>query len=289
MAITGFVIVWINAFIPKEVPGVTEIITQGENRGKTALPLPAAALIHPFNFLKQRDFTPANAKLGYLTDQREFSFDRGTSVRMQSNAKINLYPPNMVSSDHFTSGTKEVDIVSGKTLGIDFADMSDCFAKGVYKLPLAYLAPGITGGQGINQILGNLVNKSPNFEKNSFNQQFLTNKHAGLSDWYWTKIPKPGESLSMWLNLHGEASDPMVAGAANIDYDVDFVISVDVAKNRLLVGVFGLIDSFPAFEAYANFNGVKKALFQIPPPKGNTPANLIGNPSTRVAAAVSFP
>jgi len=93
----------------------------------------------------------------------------------------------------------------------------------------------------------------------------------------------------MRVDVTGAASDPLVAGAANIDYDVDFVIAVDAVKRRLLVGVFGELDSFPAFEAYANFNGVKKTLFQIPPPVGNTPFNLLGSAGEPVVAAVSFP
>jgi len=181
MAINGSVIVWINAFIPKEVPGVTETIKQGENSGKTALPLPAAALAHPFNFLKQRDYTEGNARLGYLTDQRGFSSDMGTSVRMQSNAKINLYPPNIVSSDHFTSGTREVDINSGKTLGREVADMSDCSTKGPYKLPI--IAP--TGNLGVDLmgIFNYLVNTTTT-KDSVYLELFRAYKIRNQSDYY---------------------------------------------------------------------------------------------------------
>ncbi|MFL5033374.1 MAG: hypothetical protein ACJ8E1_26215 [Xanthobacteraceae bacterium] len=45
----------------------------------------------------------------------------------------------------------------------------------------------------------------------------------------------------------------------------------------------GLIDQFPAFEAYATINdGAAVTLFQIPPPPGNTVMNLPGKANRRV-------
>jgi hypothetical protein len=279
MSISGSVIVWINAFIPKDVPGVTTFLPRGANAGKTALPLPTAGKWEPFNHWKNA-LDPHDR--GYLTDQRSFSSDMGTSVRMQSNAKISLYPPIITSYDHFTSGTKEVDIDSGETLGIDVADMSDCLMKGPYKLPI----PAV---EGLMKTFNTLVMNEQPERRRVFVDVYKHYKGKYSGDWFWTSIPKPGDSFAMLVEVKGAASDPLVHMAANIDYVVDFVIVVDAKKRRLLVGVFGKIDSFPAFEAYANFNGVKKTLFQILPPKGNTPFDLLGDANEDIAAAVSFP
>jgi hypothetical protein len=56
------------------------------------------------------------------------------------------------------------------------------------------------------------------------------------------------------------------------------------------VGVSGFLDSFPAFEAYANYNnGVTKTLFQKACPEGAFgPLLLIGGAAEPIAAAVSF-
>jgi hypothetical protein len=112
---------------------------------------------------------------------------------------------------------------------------------------------------------------------------------AATKSWFAWKAPKPGESYSMLVKVHGEASDPLVSMAANIDYYANFVVNVDTARSRLLVGVFGVVDSFPAFEAYVTYRGVTKVLFQLPPPAGNTVVNLVGSAGKFVAAAQSFP
>ena len=61
----GQVAVWINAFIPREIPGVTEKVANGENQGKTVIPLPWYGRL-AFNLHK-----PIGTC--FLTDQREFS------------------------------------------------------------------------------------------------------------------------------------------------------------------------------------------------------------------------
>ena len=48
------------------------------------------------------------------------------------------------------------------------------------------------------------------------------------------------------------------------------------------------IDSFPAFECYAEFNGVPKAILQISPSAGNTVADLLGSASRPVRGEVVF-
>ncbi len=51
---------------------------------------------------------------------------------------------------------------------------------------------------------------------------------------------------------------PLVYLAADIDYDVLFVVAVDGPGSGVLVAVLGYIDAFPAFEAYTKFNDVTK-------------------------------
>jgi hypothetical protein len=43
MATAGRLVVWINAFIPRDVPRDMVAITRGENAGKTAVPIPTRA------------------------------------------------------------------------------------------------------------------------------------------------------------------------------------------------------------------------------------------------------
>src|SRR5262245_30066108 len=124
-------VVWINAFIPGDVPGYTQAITRGIHSGKTALPLPGAARIIPTNWSKDLD-------TGYLTDQRGFSDAPDASCRMQSYAEISV-PPHQVAiirCGHRTSGTTALDMETGKELGAADAVMDRCtFSKLVMKPP----------------------------------------------------------------------------------------------------------------------------------------------------------
>jgi hypothetical protein len=293
--IDGYLVVRINSFIPRDVPGVTELITTGPHAGKTAVSLPPIARFHPLH--PSNEYKPRGT--GYLTDQRGFSSDSQASCRVQSAARITLYPPRLVTQIHVTSGTTEVNLNSGLTQDRDFADMSDCSTSDLYDLTgvrfedrTGRLPPGPMGfAQNITTILDGLVKRpQPSGDlKNQYNMlysmlRFQKSKPTG--PWRPGTV---GEPYAAGLEIHGEVSDPLVAGSANLDYTVDFVINVDVENSRLLVGVFGLIDRFPAFEAYANFNGFTKTLFQILPAKGSTLLDLVGAESVPVASAVSFP
>lgn len=110
---------WISAFIPKTVKGYTQILSKGVHLGKTAVPLPAIARSWPGNWTK-------NWNAGYLTDQRGFSNSQSASHRMQSSAIVDLVTKRMLHSAHTTSGTTEVDLVSGVQTGFKNADMSRC-------------------------------------------------------------------------------------------------------------------------------------------------------------------
>ncbi|CAH0272556.1 hypothetical protein SRABI26_03706 [Arthrobacter sp. Bi26] len=126
--------IWINAFIPHTVPGYTVTIAQGANVNMTAVPLPLIARLNPLN-----TFKPLSA--GYLTDQRSFDSNPAASVRMQCLATLSLGPAGWNldhQGEHRTSGTTEVDILTGETLGHGLAPMDRCSfagAEGVAVVP----------------------------------------------------------------------------------------------------------------------------------------------------------
>ena len=64
---------------------------------------------------------------------------------------------------------------------------------------------------------------------------------------------------------------------------------MDPAASTLVVSFIGLLDSFPAFEAYASLNGQTKALFTSLPPPGNTVTDLLGDANRPIQGSVLFP
>lgn len=226
---------WISAFIPREVPGYTVLVNAnrkyfGKHTGKTAVPLPVLARLHPFNLTK-------NTSAGYLTDQRTFSdmspIGRLPSVRMRSLAELMIGKAGqavLVNQIHESSGTTEVDTKTGDELGFLFANMSRC-------------------------------------------------------SWQFTE-----EKGVIRLKVIGQASDPLVAAAADIDYVGTFTVRPDhPLRNLVTVEFSGKIDAFPAFECYAQLNHVTKTLFTAAPPPGNTVVNLIGPANRPVSGKVVFP
>ena len=265
MAVAGRVVVWINAFIPRDVPGYTVNIVRGENAGKTAVPLPGAARLPvPImnNMIKPLD-------TGYLTDQRSFSSNANASVRMQSQITISL-PDGHVSGVHQTSGTTEVNMKTGETRDNADADMSDCRHSAPYALPYS-----------VAQLLYE--------QRNSLTARqsmFLVFKATTTAKpWIWN----PSETqYAMAVNVKGAASDPCVRWAADIDYEVVFVVGVDREAGTVITTCLGLIDEFPAYEAYAKYLGETQTLFTVPPPPGNTVVNLLGSANRPVLGVTMF-
>lgn len=176
--LTMQVTVWLNAFIPGTVPGYTQIIPAGPHRGKTAVPTPGASYMNPLNWTVHRDN-------GFLTDQRTFSAAPTASVRMRSLAVVELSPFSLISQSHMSSGTTQVDRVTGVQRGYAVANMSRCsFA----------LVPA-----------------------------------------------------SQSLRLIGQAGDPLVHAAADIDYEGYFSFTFSSATRTVTVIFDGKIDAFPAF------------------------------------------
>jgi hypothetical protein len=178
-----------------------------------------------------------NLDSGCLTDQRGFESSPFAGVRMQSMAEIELSPPSLVATVHRSSGTTEVDTDTGDQLGFKVADMSRCSFSDF--TVASTTAPGPT---------------SPLIRP---------------------PLSPSASPVVITIQVKGQASDPLVSAAADIDYEGKSTISFVPGINRVMVQFIGLIDAFPAFECYASLNGVTKALFNIPPPAGNTVTDLL--------------
>ena len=97
----------------------------------------------------------------------------------------------------------------------------------------------------------------------------------------------PENVIRTW-RLVAAACDPLVVGSADIDYRGKLTIRGNLARGVFEVSFDGLIDAFPAFECYANYNNTTKTLFQVDPPPGNTVVNLLGPPNRRISGWVTF-
>ena len=248
--------IWINAFIPRDVPGYTREISMGPNRGKTAVPLPGLARANPMNLIK-------NWEAGYLTDQRSFSTSATASHRMQSLMEILLAStPRVVRTNHSSSGTTEVDMDTGAQLGYATADMRRCsFSSLIMHQQLA----GIR--RGTNQY------------RVPFGGNFTVN--------YPTSAPPPHPVYR--TSLTAAAGDPLVSAAADIDYVGVFELSLDpTSPTKCVISFEGRIDAFPAYECYAELNGVVRTLFRSSPPPGNTVQNLLGGANRSISGITSF-
>jgi hypothetical protein len=242
--------IWINAFIPKTVSGYTIAITAGRNVGKTAVPLPGIARLNPLNSFKNLD-------AGYLTDQRSFSNFQTASVRMQSLVELDLATPvSVFRTAHTSSGTTEVDTVTGATLGFGVADMTRCTFSTLRVVPATTRSRTYrTFPLGVPFTLGLPTGGAPTYE----------------------------------IDVDGAAGDPLVSAAADIDYEGTFEIDLLQSPFRCSVSFSGYLDQFPAYECCADLDGLTKCLFRSNPPPGNTVADLLGNASRRITGFVSFP
>ena len=98
--------VWINAFIPRHVPGKTEDVAGGDGRTMLRGPVPGVSDC-------------------FLTDGRDFSSDIDASSRMHSEIEIDLSGPSEVFQWHRCHATVEVDCEDGTEECRQEADTSD--------------------------------------------------------------------------------------------------------------------------------------------------------------------
>ena len=246
---------WINAFIPKTVAGYTKTVGgPGLHKGKTAVPLPKMARLHPFNLVKHLD-------TGYLTDQRGFDSSKSASVRMRSLVELlwdGMSAPIVKGQVHESSGTTEVDIDNGKHRGFAVANMRSCsFGK---------VKPAV-------RRLGGRTVKVPFGPTTTVFMGAVAPSHPTFT-----------------IDVSGSASDPLVWAAANIDYVGRFTMAFPgTARQKAFISFTGRLDEFPAFEAYAEVDGITKTLFRNSPPKGNTVTDLLGPASRPIFGSASFP
>jgi hypothetical protein len=112
-------------------------------------------------------------------------------------------------------------------------------------------------------------------------------KLADMSRCSWS-MAEDGSSIK--LLVKGQAADPLVSVAADIDYEGTFTVTQDnPTPGNVTVEFDGKIDQFPAFECYAQMNGVTKTIFTAPPPAGNTVMSLPGPANIAITGKVTFP
>lgn len=95
--------------------------------------------------------------------------------------------------------------------------------------------------------------------------------------WQYSQVqttPQPG---IYGVDFHGAAADPCVSTAPDVDYNLRILID----SNQRTVNVQGMIEPFPAFEAYCTVDGGgAHTLFQHSPTSGLM--SLVGNANTGV-------
>src|SRR4051812_5842108 len=99
--------VWLNAFIPRDIPQQTKIVTAGPHRGETMLIVPSPKL-------------PC-----YLTDNRDFSAAPDAKSRMHSAIEIDVAKAHVVRQFHKCDPTTELDGETGEVTCNETADTSD--------------------------------------------------------------------------------------------------------------------------------------------------------------------
>ncbi len=240
---------WFNAFIPRTVAGYTRVLSSGPHAGKTAIPLPGAARLWPGNSFKHLD-------AGFLTDQREFSSVYGASSRMISMVDVNLDTMTMVQQSHKSSGTTQVDLVTGAQTGFGKADMSRCEFKVPTGPGLLGLSAHMSAGRDASTIHTEQMNRST--------------------------------AMSLALNLRASAGDPLVGMAADIDYLGTVRFQRHASGDAYRVSFDGKIDAFPAYDCYASIGSQVQTLFTSSPPAGNTVVDLLGPANRPVSGTVTF-
>lgn len=202
----GSVKVWMNAFIPANVPGYSRVVPRGAHKDLTMIPGP---------------FPTSDC---FLTDQRDFSSAVNAKSRMHCEARIDLRAsvPTMTEY-HNCDWTTECDCEDGD---------EECKKKGG------------TGGMK------------------------------------YTLRPTTKGRVELWLKAHAwNPCSPSSSVGGEIDMQATFLIDLEGKSLRFTA----IIDSFPAFEAYATINdGAGVEIFTRRPPKGNTVMDLPGGASTRV-------
>lgn len=91
------------------------------------------------------------------------------------------------------------------------------------------------------------------------------------------------------FTFSGAGHNPCVPLAPDINWSVNVRVNLE-GSSSISVSVLNgsLVEPFPAFEMYVDFNGETKTLFTRPPDPGATPWNLFGDPNKAVTGSVTF-
>ncbi len=236
---------WLNAFIPQHISGYTRAVPGSP--GLTMIPGPQRPILTPTGtpLIGQ---TRVEISDCYYTDQRRFSNQIHAKSRMHAEVRVNFtVSPPTITQWHDCDYTTECDCEDGDI---------ECHEKGRTSRMSFTLRP---------MSVPTTASPTPHL---MFPSPVMV---AGA--------PKTGVAV---LDMELAASNPCAPTSRVFgDIDAKGVITIDLASRS--IDFNGLIDQFPAFEAYATINdGSGIAMFQIPPPPGNTVMNLPGPPNRPV-------
>lgn len=192
------VTLWVNAFIPKDVPGLSKPAPSA-HAGKTMLHGPISGVSDCF-----------------LTDNRDFSSKISAPSRMHSEIEIDVSGLREISQRHRCDTTTEIDCEDGDV---------ECSRK------------GDTSRMRFRNLRGN-------------------------------------PTSLVHVDLTAAANNPCFTGSPDIDYTGTFTIDPPGGT----IEFNGMIDAFPAFEAYAVVDGgAPLTMFRTLPIPGKNPWNLGGS------------
>lgn len=236
---------WINAFIPRHVPGYTITVPNGPYQGQTMIPGPGAvnldwgvempATINDWmrglsgqpgvRYRRQRivDQSAIGVSDCYLTDQRSFSNEIDAESRMHSEFTVSFDGDRVSMSEwHDCDPTVELDCEDCQV---------ECREKG---------------------------------DKTRMRFELQTRTNPAI------------------VNMDCAANNPC-SPTSRLFGDIDYHGTITVDQEARSIELQATIDAFPAFEAYATINhGAGVALMQLSPPAGNTVMNLPGGANRRV-------
>jgi hypothetical protein len=220
---------WINAFIPRDIPGYTRVVPAGPHRGLTMIP------------------GPSPVSDCFLTDQRTFSNNIHAKSRMHAEVKVDVSNPTPTLSQwHNCDYTTECDCEDGDV---------ECLKKGNTSRMSFSLLP------------------NPIQTSTSSRPRTMLLPQTTIS--YPTGAPRPANQL-IRIRMDCAASNPC-SPSSRLFGDIDFTGTIEIDIVQRTIEFNGLLDQFPAFEAYATINdGAGVTMFQESPPTGNTVMNLPG-------------
>jgi hypothetical protein len=212
--------VWFNAFIPGFVSGVTKHIPSGPFAGQSFLDGPPV---------------PFSAPLGFLTNNRSFSFSDTTA------------------STHFKMHSEFAVEFSGASRNLIDVRHDGGLATQIDPTTFAFIKSDTAS----------------------------TSRMVVLD----TSVPVLDPPTRGRISVKMSAAIPLIFGASIVaDMDVLGIVMIDSVART--VTFEGLVDSFPAYEAYVSADGGPAIrLFQQDVQPGKTPSDLIGLPNVTPSPA----